>query len=136
MKKILLVFTFAVSAFASQAQITISNSSFPNVGDTQILHNNTTNLSPAIMPGNSGANQTWNFSALVSQTTDTTLIVATSSTPFAANFPSASFAALQTGGTIGYLQKTSTDVKLIGAAADYCSSLFFPTSFGKSWYNL
>ena len=120
MKKILLSFSFATLLFSAKAQITITSSSFPNVGDTQILHHNTTTpLGGSIVPGNSGANQSWNFSAMLNESSDTTLIVATSSTAFAANFPSASFAALQTGGTIGYLKKTSTDVELIGAAAAF-----------------
>ncbi len=118
MRKQLLLLSFVLISLAASAQITISNSSFPSVGDTQILHHQTSGIT-GISVGNLGANIGWNFSSMQSQSTDTTLIVAVSSTPFASSFPTATLAALQTGGNIGYLKSTATDVELIGAAASF-----------------
>jgi len=61
MKRLLLFFAISLSANFLTAQITITNSSFPEVGDTlKIAVDNT----PSIVVGDPGADLTWDFRSL------------------------------------------------------------------------
>ncbi len=75
----------------SFAQITLVNSDFAPVGTT-IIQANDTLPDATIVPGNAGANQTWNFSALTEDFYDTTYMELPSATPYPDRFPNANFA--------------------------------------------
>lgn len=76
-------------AFASQAQITISSANVLPVG-TVVIQNPIAESNYNRIPLTTGANQTWDWSQLADTTgADTIVSVATSSTPYAANFPNA-----------------------------------------------
>lgn len=117
MKKIILSSLLLGAAFASQAQITISNSSFPKVGDRVIMHIDTM-VSSAVYPGTPGANQTWNLTTILDGAQDTTTAITVSSAPLASSYPSATIAMQQAGGTYGFVKATATDLDLIGYAGD------------------
>ncbi len=89
MKKILTLL-FAASGSILHAQPTITSSMEPMPGTT------ITNIfldSSTVQPGNSGANQVWDFSSAVTNGyTRTEEWMTVASTPFAANFPTASIA--------------------------------------------
>jgi hypothetical protein len=115
MKIIFTAIILLTIATISHAQITITNTSFPNAGDLFIVHNDTL-ISAGITPGGSGANQNWDFSALHSHILDTSKIVSAASTPYAANFPSATLALTQDDSTFNYITKNSTQLNVIGFA--------------------
>ena len=77
----------ALSPLALLAQPTLTATGInPVVGDVLVTHN-----TQYVSPGSGGANQTWNL-ALTSSGSATSTGVTPSSTPYAANFPTASVA--------------------------------------------
>lgn len=118
MKKIILSSLMLAVAFAGKAQITISNSSFPKVGDRIIMHNDTL-INSALTPGAAGANQTWNFtSTILTGIQDTNTGVALSAAPLSSNYPGATIAINQGGGNYGYMKAGTTNLELLGFSGD------------------
>ena len=117
MKKLILSSLVLGFAFASKAQITISNSSFPKVGDRIIMHNDTM-LSSAVTPGSAGPNQTWNFTSILSGTQDTNTAIALSATPLSASYPGATIAINQGSGNTAFMKAGTTDLELLGFSGD------------------
>lgn len=116
MKKSLLIFASLYGSVAS-AQITITQSDFITVGKTiyQAIDSNAT-----IMIGSAGANRTWNFSSLASDSKDTIDVVTPGSTPYASNFPGANLAGSShgdQGDLYFYLNLSASAFQLDGAAA-------------------
>lgn len=115
MKKLFTIIILFVAIMTTvHAQLTISATSFPNVGDV-FTHANDT--SHTVSPGTTGTNQTWDYSALQNIFQDTSTFVSVASTPYASSFPSANLAVL-TGGNYAYLNKTATEIDMIGLAGD------------------
>lgn len=118
MKKI---FTLILSSIAltGLAQPTITSSMAPQPGQSETTYDvdETT-----VMPGPSGANQTWNFStALPLGTSNTTNYINPNSTPYAALFPGTNLAIDQSSGTdtiYGYLQNTTSLTQILGVYAN------------------
>ena len=83
------------------SQITIGNNHIPVFGDQFKIHGVDTT---GVNPGNSGANQTWNFSS-INVLTDSVIFnwVDPSTTPYTTSFPSADIAE---GNQIGYFYYT------------------------------
>lgn len=98
----------------ANAQITITSADMPAVGNTFPAWRDTMPLGFSV--GQSGANRTWDFSALQPDVADTTHAVAPSSTPYAAGFPNASLAL--TNDFSGYLfyRNTAAALKAEGFA--------------------
>lgn len=87
---------FLPSAYAQGP--TITSSIFGKVGDKQVSYAADTS---GITPGSAGANQTWDFTNLKPNTNGDSIVtnlVAPSSTPYAADFPSATIAANSVSG--------------------------------------
>lgn len=117
MKKVILSSILIGAAFASKAQITISNSSFPKVGDRIIMHNDTM-ISSAVTPGAAGPNQTWNFTTILTGTQDTNTAVSLSSTPLSSSYPGATIAINQGGGSTAFMKAGTTNLELLGFSGD------------------
>lgn len=78
-----------LSCFGTQAQITLTQSDMPKIGDAfQIAGDN----APTVMPGPSGTNKTWNLSALHNNGIDTFSFAAIYAVPYNADFPGANLA--------------------------------------------
>ncbi len=91
MKKISLFFV-AIGLFAvAQAQITITSNDLVNVGDSVKLAYVDT-LPAGFNPGPSGANQHWDFSDLMSDTSTWLNFLDPDSTPYGESFPSSNIA--------------------------------------------
>lgn len=119
MKKTLLLSFLLFSFVFANAQITLTSSSFPNLGDIYINHHDS--LTASVSPGTSGANQTWNFATLNNHYNDTTSVVSVLSTPNGAAFPTANLAGKNNGGYV-YMNKTSTECDFIGASGSQMGS--------------
>ncbi len=83
MKKQLLVFSTLVISCASVAQITINQADGPQLNQSVIQKEDTTN---ATGPGTNGPNITWNFASLAAHTSDTMYFGQVAGTPAAATF--------------------------------------------------
>ena len=114
MKKITITFfILAIAAVNAFAQITITPSYNPTVGDRFVFRSvDTTN----VQPGNSGANQNWNFSSIIIANDSTVLTyVSPSSTPNGSSFPSANVAQYQqSASAYTYYQTSSSQILNLG----------------------
>lgn len=101
MRKFIIVLTI----FASQAfgQMTLTSSYNPVPGNVEAWAIcDTTNISP----GNSGANQTWNFTGLIRQDSARVTYLSPGSTPYSAQFPTSNIAS--NSGDSGYNYGTTS----------------------------
>ncbi|TAL62222.1 MAG: T9SS type A sorting domain-containing protein [Bacteroidetes bacterium] len=73
----------------------------------------------AINPGPSGANKTWDFSTLLSNTIDTMTFTNPAWLSSGSNFPTSNLAILFPDGTEYYLKNTATGLFIMGAYADF-----------------
>jgi len=137
------VILFLIS-FISVSQITIVQSDMAVIGDTISRQVDTLTTSTE---GNSGANQTWDFSNAAAHVLNNTEIIAPSSTPYSADFPASNMA--MTNDNIGfvYFDLTSPTMIIDGAAGDLLNNgviikapfnpdltLFqFPTTYGNNF---
>ncbi|MCC6383892.1 MAG: T9SS type A sorting domain-containing protein [Bacteroidia bacterium] len=97
MKKSLLL-AFVLITIGAQAQITITQSSFPAVGSTWVQKSDN-RLGVHTITAPSSSAQTWNYSnAFVVDDTLITSYIAASSTPYSSSFPQASLAIADTAG--------------------------------------
>ena len=122
MKKIFTLL-FATAALSVFAQPTINSSVFPVAGQTitQTLLDTT-----GLLPGNSGANQSWNFAAAVPNGGTTTQnYVNAAGTPYASFYPTATVAldaSNGSGSSYGYYQTTSNSTQLLGFYMTDCNN--------------
>lgn len=117
-KKFQLTFIFIMVFFLLKAQITISSSDAPSIGMVCYQANDTM-PSTSIVPGNGGANQTWNFSGLNVLTFDTIRFVDPAATPYSSNFPGADMTVktrMNNEPAYYYLTKDNSGVYAIGVA--------------------
>jgi hypothetical protein len=118
MKKSLLCFASLAIGSALSAQITI------NQGDiaplyTGVLQNNDTLTSSSLLPGNAGANQTYNLTMMNAHTTDTLVFTQPQFTPNGSNFPGSNEAAtVNTNQAYIYFNLSSTSFEVTGQSAD------------------
>ena len=118
MKKIFTFLASAGLASLAMAQPTINQASFPAFG-TSITSREVDGT--GINPGPAGANQTWNFTAFPDTGAPVTgTYVNPSTTPFAAQFPTANYALqVQAEGntsstTYGYYKLDNSSFELLG----------------------
>lgn len=101
-----------INAFA---QITVTDTDLIDVGD--IIYQATDTVPGSIIsPGNSGANQTWDFSSLQVMELDTLEFISPSGTPFASMHPTANLC-LDDDDEFLYIQKTASGVLIVGTDA-------------------
>lgn len=127
MKKIYLsIFTIAL-AFTASAQLTLTKAfNEPVIGNVNSQQGYD---STAVLPKNTGASQTWNFSSITANTvTEVTNYIATSATPSAALFPSANLAEDDGSGQYNYWQAGPTQFELWGFADNAGSGVTFTNS--------
>src|SRR5688572_22728029 len=115
MKKLLLSLSIMVFAFGfnpdAKAQPTLTAANFgPVLGD-----HFSSKMGNYMQPGNSGANQTWNFSGLAATATMTTDYVSRAAAPFQSNVPAATLASKSSGNDYEYITTTPTGIKTYGA---------------------
>lgn len=116
-KRILFSSVFLFGFTAIYAQITINQSDIASVGTSIIQATDTLPVS-AINPGSAGANQTWDFSQLHTNTTQTINFIAPSTTSFASSFSMANLAGdLGTAGKY-YLNVSPSSVQIWGVSGD------------------
>lgn len=141
MKNCYLFCGMLAASAALQAQITITSSDFGNIGDQFFVGQDP---NPTVTPGNAGANQTWNFTGLVTSSLDTIYFLDPATVPPAA---AVSGVNLVTESNEGYffLERNSSGVYTRGVAstfngvpvlAEYTPAqdlLPFPSTFGDSF---
>ena len=119
MKKTSTLFLAAIFCLAinehSNAQISLLSTDLTEIGDVIVRYNDTI---PAYGPVGAGANQTWDFSNAVNDSTATTTVVSVNSTAFASTFPSSNYA--MTGAADSYLffEHDVNTMTTTGAAGD------------------
>ncbi|MBC8266543.1 MAG: T9SS type A sorting domain-containing protein [Flavobacteriales bacterium] len=113
MKKIKL-FTIALAFLGSNtfAQITVTDADLVGVGDI-IYQAYDTVPGTAITPGNTGANQSWDFSTLQVMDWDTTEFISPTGTPYASLYPNANIC-INEDGEFLYINKSTTGIELVG----------------------
>jgi len=129
MKKFFQFFSFlALLPIASQAQITIQASDVNPLGVFATQSKDTT-LDATITPGGTGE-QTWDFSALKAQTTDSLKFYTADQTPYASLFPGANLAATLDSTAIIYLVKNNDKIASLGTFGSlYIDPLTITTGF-------
>jgi len=115
MKKIVLFSSLAVFGLAVQAQISIVDTDVAVAG-TQFTEATDDNPASSITGGPGGANQTWNFSALNQDDTDTTFFVNADWKEKHEEFPTATIAIYQSSDDSSwqFLSKTPTEINVVG----------------------
>jgi hypothetical protein len=111
MRQKLFTIALAFTSVFATAQITVTDADILNVGD--VIFEATDTVSVAVNPGNSGANQTWNFSNLSTNILDTISVLNPSNTPHGMVHPSADVSILMDTNFL-YLSKTNNELSLVG----------------------
>ena len=101
---------FSVNTFA---QITVTDADLVGVGDIFYQASDTSGLGSSINPGNTGPNQTWDFSSLQVQNTVTSQCVSPNGTPHALSYPNANLCIEESGDYL-YFNKSSNKVEFLG----------------------
>jgi len=131
MKKLTLI-AMAVVAFAGtalKAQITVTSSNMPIVGDKFIWVYDSSGTITS--PGGSGGSQTWNFSTMNVKSPDTINVVTPGSTPYASKFPGAGMAFKLSQGKSEY-EFVNTTV----SAFDYLGVTLYNATYGQIYYHM
>ncbi len=115
MKKIYLLFLSGLLSLSAKAQYTITAASNnPVIGETGTVYRADT---AHVLPGSTGANQTWDFTGIVVQTTATAVnssYVATSAAPNYTAFPGTNIAQTDGSGAYSMWQYTTSGGYLYG----------------------
>lgn len=109
------LFALLFSGLALPAQITIDGSDIPPFGAVLSFGEDTTVA--GLLPGPSGAGQSWDFSSLQTHTTFQNSVLDPQETPFAAQFAGATFSLLGTDGFYSYAQLTAGALLVLGGSA-------------------
>ncbi len=123
MKKTLTLFILVLSLSFSYSQITFTSNDVMAVGTKVYAHKDT--LSTITNPGNSGANQTWNYTGVATHVYDSIRALNPTSTPYGSFFPTSNLVFVQ-GADYAYLKKQTTQLEAIGA---YISQLNTTATF-------
>lgn len=118
MKKLLLGFgsTFLL-AFVSMAQITVTQSNMPTIGNVAIEREDTVFSGTTI--GNAGANQTWNFANWVNQKQNLSGFVSPGTLAGASNFPTATIGINDGSGNSQFAFSNSSSFDILGMYGDF-----------------
>jgi hypothetical protein len=112
MKTQLFTIALAFISVNALAQITVTDSDIISVGD--IVYQAVDSLpSNSITIGNSGANQTWDFSSLQDMEVDTIEVISPIGTPYENIHPDANMC-VEIDDELMYLDKSSTGVEMVG----------------------
>ncbi len=113
-KKLLSLFTLFMAAGAAlnlQAQTPLTAANFsPQLGEHFNLK-----MATYMPPGNAGANQTWNFSGMVTSSNTTSDYVSRAAAPFPANVPAANLVSKSATNEYEYIETTPTAIRTHGA---------------------
>jgi len=115
MRFIFSAFTF-LFCLSLHAQITLTTSDMPSVGDTFPAYRDT--QVPGFSIGQKGANRTWDFSNLQPDETVTTYAVAPSSTPYNSTFSASSFALTTDFNAYLYYTNSASALRVDGLASN------------------
>ena len=102
---------FGVKAFAQP--ITVTDADLVGVGDIFYQASDTSGLGSSINPGNTGPNQTWDFSSLQVQSTITHQCLSPNGTPHASSYPNANLC-IEESGDYSYFNKSANKVEFLG----------------------
>jgi hypothetical protein len=105
------VIIFAFFSMNMSAQITVTDTDVLNIGD--VIYEATDMLSVGLNPGNSGANQTWDFSALQNNMLDTITVLNPNSTPYVALHPDADVSIFMDSSFL-YMSKDNNELSIVG----------------------
>ena len=124
---ILVFFSINISA-----QITVTDTDVLNIGD--IFYEATDTVSVVINPGNSGANQTWDFSTLQSNIIDEIIVLNPNNTPHGVAHPDADVSVFMDSSFI-YISKDNNELSLIGvdSVAVYIPFIPLPLTYGLQY---
>jgi type IX secretion system substrate protein len=111
MKTLILIILLSASQVFSQ--VILTNSINPTPGNTQRIVNCDTT---GITQGNSGTNQTWNFTSLTRQDSSLLTWVTASSTPYAAQFPTSNVASTNDNSNYNYFTTSAANLLTNGTA--------------------
>lgn len=113
MKHILLLSALVILSVAKpQAQITITNESFPSTGDTLLTAID--NLPSGITISPSGGQQSWNFTTLQSPFSRRTVLKPAAQGPGSSAFPNATFVSVIADNLNAYFRKTNSKIEVLG----------------------
>ena len=101
---------FSTISFVGISQITVTDADLLGVGDIIYLADDDTTI---VNLGNTGQNQTWNFSALQSNDSWMMEVVDPTTTPFDQLYPNANLCIIDDGDFI-YCNKSSNAVTMLG----------------------
>lgn len=110
----ILAFAWVVLSPNVNAQITINDSHFLQIGSKVYQVTDTLPSNPNIGPA--GANQSWTFTNLNLHTFDSIEAVNPSSTPAGAQFPTSNIALIQQGNSYIYLNNSNTELNILGVS--------------------
>jgi len=117
MKKLFLLVSASLSAFAGFSQIVIEAIDFPQAGDS--IYQGTDTLIPlSITPGSAGADQTWDFSQLRTRQGSTIHFADPTTLPTGGSFPN-SFLAVEQFGGWGFADSSNGVVEITGFSGDF-----------------
>ena len=132
MKKIYLSIFAVVLMFSAQAQLSLTQAfNEPVVGDvnTKMAFD-----SVGVLPLNTGANQTWDFSSLAGDTiVDVTTFTTVASTPNGTNYAGSTLADSDGQGTYNYYKSTGTQYELVGIDDPNLSINLSNTAIAAIW---
>jgi len=115
MKKISLL-VLVLLGFKLSAQVVITQSNFPTAGTTITRNVDTTKVE--FVPGVPGPGNVWNYGGLNADTTVTYNFVSPASTPYAAQYPTATLAIEFAQDLYGYLKVDNAAAEELGFAGD------------------
>ena len=127
MKKLLLSLSILfIFSFAANAQITVTDADFVGVGDVIFQATDNTPAS-TINIGNTGINQTWDFSTLQESSTGNLLFISPIGTTYENQYPNANLC-MNDNGSLSYYNKTSTGLFIHGIndTVFHSPTLFYP----------
>lgn len=132
MKKVLLSLTFmGLVAMSIQAQITVTNSIFPNAGDVLKTRRANSYGGGQLFITPAGAGQTWDYSAFVGGVLDAHTVAAASMGSAFASFPDADIILPdETLGGDSYVKVAGNEMQVIGFSGDLFGLLGSSTSVG------
>ncbi len=103
---------FCLSAITVMAQPTLTAAGINPVSGEQFINVGSTYTSP----GSAGANQTWNFAALTTNSTSTVSVLTASTTTYGASFPNANVATTGNGTSFEYYKTSAGAYQSYGSA--------------------